>query len=290
MFEREKAADPEWVPDIESFLGLDQRQEVRGVLGKGGFGYVFKVYDHQLRMEVALKTLHRVEPGELARFKNEFRRMRGIRHENLVQLDRLVSVGDRCYFTMELVEGPTFLDYARLSDPWGKMAMDAPTYSRGACFESSVLPADPTEVRRLRNALKQLALGVNALHQEGLLHRDIKPSNIRVNSQGRVVLLDFGLVKRLGPCVYGEVGNSSTRGIGTPHYMAPEQALGLTVSKASDWYSVGVVLYEALTGSKPFFDPQPKLPREPTAAKILNPAAPQDLSELCQHLLASDPR
>src|SRR2546430_13697943 len=101
-------------------------------------------------------------------------------------------------------------------------------------------------MKRACNALRQLAEGVNRLHEMGKLHRDIKPSNVLVTEEGRVVILDFGLVEDINAAL------RETLLTETPDYMSPEQGAQTVISKASDWYSVGVILYHALTGRLPF--------------------------------------
>jgi len=142
--------------------------------------------------------------------------------------------------------------------------------------------------QRLRSALRQLAEGVHSLHEMGKLHRDIKPSNVLVTEDGRVVLLDFGLVEDINPELH------ETLLAGTPDYMSPEQGAQTTISKASDWYSVGVILYQALTGRLPFrgkfFEVVlHKQTREPIQPREINPNVPRDLNNLCIRLLRRDP-
>lgn len=141
---------------------------------------------------------------------------------------------------------------------------------------------------RLRAALRQLAEGVNRLHELGKIHRDIKPSNVLVTDEGRVVILDFGLVEDINPELH------ETLLAGTPDYMSPEQGAQTAMSKASDWYSVGVILYQALTGRLPFrgkfFEVMlRKQTRDPIQPREINPTVPRDLNELCMRLLRRDP-
>ena len=173
---------------------------------------------------VALKTLRRTSAADLYRLKREFRSLADVTHPNLVCLYELFVEDDHCFFTMELVEGVSFVDYADEVDRTRR--------------------SDD----RLIAALRQLVDGVSALHRRGKLHRDIKPSNVLVTPEGRVVILDFGLIAELLPPHAGEA--SYVRG-GTPAYMSPEEASGATPSEAGDWYGVGVTLYEALTGTIP---------------------------------------
>ncbi len=153
-------------------------------------------------------------------------------------------------------------------------------------------PSPPADFGRVRAALRQLAEGVGALHHAGKLHRDLKPSNVRVTPQGRVVVLDFGLVTELeGRTLEGQTEHAFA---GTTAYMAPEQAAGQPLSEASDWYCVGVMLYEALTGRRPFLGDrdqilEQKLQREPPPPGELVPGLPEDLNDLCRRLVCRRP-
>ena len=113
--------------------------------------------------------------------------------------------------------------------------------------EGSGLEPSTFDEARLRDVFRQVALGLSALHAAGKVHRDVKPSNVRVTPEGRVVLLDFGLVFEVD-------SRHATEGnvVGTPAYMAPEQASLLSIGPEADWYAVGVMLYECLTGRRPF--------------------------------------
>ncbi len=261
-----------------------ERFEIRGRLGGGAFGEVFRAYDRQLKTIVALKVLHRVEPAALYHFKKEFRALVGVHHRNLVELYELLSAGDRWFFTMELVEGRDLLGYAGLDATRSTLAMG---------IAPSAEPApDEGPLRRLRGALKQLASGLSALHQAGRLHRDIKPSNVKVTPEGRLVLLDFGMVKVLATPEADET--SAGELIGTPAYMSPEQALGAPLTEASDWYAVGSVLFQALTGERPFDGGlveiiRAKQEREPIDPRDVDPRLPADLSMLCRELMSRDP-
>jgi hypothetical protein len=282
------------------FGGTD-RFVIQSRLGSGGYGVVYRAIDRERNRSVALKTLRHVAAKSLIRFKQEFRALADVSHPNLVTLYELSSHEDRWFFTMELVDGVNFLWYVRgvtegaESDPTSDLSR--PTGSDSIAFFAEgqdgvgpPLPPDGTlRLDRLRQALGQLVSGVEALHEAGMLHRDIKPSNVLVTRDGRVVLLDFGLVAEIAP------GRShSFDAVGTPAYMSPEQVADLPLTNASDWYNVGTMLYQALTGQLPFVGApldvmRRKQDSDPPPPRALSPDVPADLDALCEALLSRDP-
>ena len=298
------------------FVGTE-RFSLRRKLGAGGMGVVYEAHDRQMNKTVALKTLSRAEPDQIYRFKREFRTLADVSHPNIAALYELMSEGYHWFFTMELIKGVSFIQYVRPelkrssleSTLSGRRSQTEVADSEAETeeFDSSDLSLESGEMTpfddatpvlsspykldetRLRTALRQLAEGVHHLHEVGKLHRDIKPSNVLVTEEGRVVILDFGLVEDLEPDL------RDTLLVGTPDYMSPEQAAQQAISKASDWYSVGVILYEALTGRLPFtgkfFDVVlRKQTRRPIQPIEINPLVPQDLNDLCMRLLRRNPK
>ena len=236
-------------PEVTPFNGTE-RYQVLACLGEGGFGVVYEVEDRQLGRRLALKTLKAHRSGfaaNIRRLKREFRSVADLVHPNLVGLHELSSDGARWFFTMELVRGCDFLAHVR--------------------------GASAAEEDRLRASLRQLISGVGALHQAGIVHRDLKPSNVLVEPDGRLVILDFGLAG-------GELaGDPEILLAGTPVYMAPEQAGGQAVTGAADWYAVGVMLHQALTGAMPA---GPGMPGGSLREH-------GDLGRLCEALLRREP-
>jgi serine/threonine protein kinase len=264
---------------------------------------VYEARDRRHGSRLALKLLRTFTPDSLLRFKNEFRALQEIQHRNLVALGELIEEQGQWYYTMEYVEGVEFQRYVR-----GTLTADdggtAPTRVTPIDEKAAQAPAPPSrresrptpegpprfDETRLREALHQLALGVSALHEAGKVHRDIKPSNVLVTSDGRVVILDFGIIAD----VTGDRLTGVNQIVGTADYMAPEQGAAKTVGPAADWYAVGVVLYRALTGHLPFEGSaldviREKQHGEPPRPREVAPAVPPDLDELCMRLLRADP-
>ncbi len=256
--------------------------DIQDVLGSGGMGTVFRAFDRVRRRAVALKVMNRAGAAAILRFKHEFRTLLGIAHPNLVTLHELISDGQNWFLTMELLDGVSFLQYVRGDEP------HASTGTTG----TDAQPLTAAGAVRLRAVIRQLAEGIAWLHGAGKLHRDVKPTNVMVTREGRVVLLDFGLIAEQGRD--GRHHSTEEHILGTAAYMAPEQAAGAAVSPATDWYSVGVMLYEAITGRLPFTGTpvavlMVKQRFEPPPPVGLAPEVPEDLSALCVDLLRRRP-
>jgi serine/threonine protein kinase len=195
-------------------------------IGAGGMGEVWRAEDTKLLRHVAIKIL----PAQLAldaewkeRFLREARTIAQVNHPNIATIYSIDQHEDSFFIAMELIEG----------EPLSSMIAQGP-----------MLPADAVRVAI------HVADGLSEAHEKGIVHRDIKPDNILV-SKKVVKILDFGIAKQLG----GTADPSLTQGgmvMGTPHYMSPEQALGRAVDARTDIFSLGVVLYEMLSGQKPF--------------------------------------
>ncbi len=265
-------------------------------IGEGGMGVVYEAFDQDRGIPVALKTLRRVSPTALYLFKQEFRSIAGIAHPNLVALYELFAgTPENWFFTMQLLRGPVLLDYLRadsfppvfemsgfaegdsdsptsgptsdpttaLTSPFAQPTSRHHTLGNSASInQARVLlrkgtAPDPLAVREV---MRQIVEGVSALHAAGKLHRDIKPTNVIIHTGGEAKVLDFGLA--VDEFALKEARRFDV--VGTSAYMAPEQATGRPLSPASDWFAVGVMLYQALCGESPFHGSF----RETTDAKL----------------------
>jgi Tol biopolymer transport system component len=208
--------------------------KIIGPLGAGAMGEVWRARDSRLGRDVAIKVLpeHFASDGErLRRFEREARALAALNHPNVAQIFGVDQVGDTCFLVLELVEGESLEERLR----------------RG-----------PLPLGEALEVCRQIAEGLEAAHEAGVIHRDLKPANVRVTPDGKVKVIDFGLAK---PMREGAEGSSSTdsvlsteagRLLGTPTYMAPEQARGRPIDKRVDIWAFGCVLYECLTAKRAF--------------------------------------
>jgi hypothetical protein len=270
-------------------------------------GVVYEAVDTESGGRVALKTVLRFDPAGLYRFKQEFRTLADVRHRNLVRLHELIVSDDQPpFFTMEMVDGVDFVTAVterprRDEDSDTNTSTETSSHSqpRERTPEPATEPRRPVarsrlcaaDLDRVRPALRQLVEALQALHGAGKVHRDVKPSNVLVTPDGRVVLLDFGVAADLR--ARGGAGDDDGM-VGTPLYMSPEQAMGENVSPASDWYSVGVLLYRILVGSTPFEGSSTDVITRKSTLEAPSPSdtiegVPPDLDRLCRALLRLDP-
>lgn len=248
---------------------LDGRYEIHELIGVGGMANVYRCYDTIDDREVAIKILKEefLDNAEfIRRFKNESRSIAVLSHPNIVKVYD-VSFGDMIqYIVMEYIDGITLKEYIA---------------QQGVIHWKEALHLTTQILRALQHA-----------HEKGIVHRDIKPQNIMLLQDGTIKVTDFGIARNF---------NSATRtmteqAIGSVHYIAPEQAKGGNTDGKTDIYSVGVMMYEMLTGKLPFvadnavsvaimqLQSTPKLPRE------INPDIPSGLQEITLHAMQKDPR
>ncbi|HEV8269101.1 MAG TPA: serine/threonine-protein kinase [Thermoanaerobaculia bacterium] len=237
-------------------------------IGRGGMGVVFKAHDLDLDEDVAIKVLSpdlEYDENELLhRFKREINLNRKIKHPNVARIHDFGTSGDYPYITMEFIPGTdlrTFIQRQGRVPPEKSIAI-----------------------------LRQIALGTEAAHKLGIVHRDLKSQNVMIDERGGVAILDFGLAR-------GQRGENVTLDsimIGTPHYMAPEQALGRATDHRVDIYSIGIMAFEMLVGRVPFTGEAPlaiamRHVSEPIPEDLGRLSLPPSLTAVVERSLAKDP-
>jgi hypothetical protein len=248
-------------------LGRLGSYRILKVIGSGGMGVVFEAEDLQLGRPVALKVMKAAGPAAGQRFQREARSMAAVRSDHVVTIYQVGEDRGAPYLAMELLRGQSV-------DRW---------LARGH-------KPDTAEILRLG---REVALGLAAAHERGLIHRDVKPGNIWLEAQtGRVKLLDFGLARAVAEDVQLTASGAV---VGTPAYMAPEQARGDTFDHRADLFSLGVVLYRLATGVLPFRGESTMAvlsalaTENPKPVRQLAPDMPRSLADLIMNLLAKDP-
>ncbi len=240
-------------------------------IGGGGMGEVFAARRVGTDEVVAVKTLSKAHATLRYRFKREFRALADVEHRNLVRLGELVvSDAGPSFFTMELLDGSSFTSWVRRATPPGRLP----------------------DLARMEGAVRQLVEGLECLHANNCVHRDLKPSNVMVTREGRVVILDFGIISEIGDSDHGMTRDGQI--LGTPIYMPPERASGARGGPAADYYAVGVIVYECLTGQLPFAGPamsvllDKQLDTTPDPGLVFE-TIPARWRDLCVQLLHRDP-
>jgi serine/threonine protein kinase len=268
----------------------EERYETLRTLGQGGAGTVYLARDRETGATIALKKLLRMDPKSVLRVKREFRSLADMHHRNLVELYDLSAGRDGWFLTMEYVDGTDLLTHLGCSPHESGDRDISSTRDIGPAGTRAVTTRD---LEPTLSAFHQLASGIRALHQAGMLHRDLKPSNVLV-SAGRVVVLDFGLVRDLD--AHDVALTQDDLISGTPAYMAPEQAIIETpLGEPADWYAFGVMLYQVLSGELPIEGRTAveiilrKTSNDPQPIERLVSHLPLELVELCNALLRRDP-
>lgn len=257
------------ISDLPQKLG---KYEIKSVLGRGAMGIVYKAYDPKIARDVALKTVLKSQlnpddvDGALARFRQEAQAAGRLLHPNIISVFDYDEQGDNAFIAMEYVEGVDLQSFLQ-----------------------------KRKRLRLKDAvriMKQLLDALEFSHERGVVHRDIKPANVFVLRNGVVKIGDFGIAK-----ISNEASSLTRTGtiLGTPYYMSPEHFSGKDIDGRSDLFSMGVMLYEMLTGARPFSGDLPSIMRQvlsvdPEAPSHLNPEVPEEMDQIVFQALAKSPR
>lgn len=256
-------------PSHPELLGQLAQFEIERIIGQGGMGVVFKGFDRELHRTVAIKLMsphlaHNATARK--RFEREARAAAAVVHPNVIPIFGVSHSKGQPLIVMPLISGKS--------------------------LQAHVEQHGPFEIKDVVRVGMQIAAGLAAAHQQGLIHRDIKPANILLEQDvSRVVITDFGLARAADELAMTQTGWLA----GTPHYMSPEQARGAAIDARSDLFSLGGVLYFIATGREPFRAEKPvavlhKICSEPaTPARQVNSDIPQTLSDIIERLLEKNP-
>jgi serine/threonine-protein kinase len=246
---------------------FDGRYRIERKLGAGGMADVYLAEDQELGRRVAIKILndrHAADDSFIERFRREAKNAAGLSHPNIVSIYDRGEAEGTYYIAMEYLDGRS--------------------------LKELIVGRGPAPIKIAIDYARQILAAVGFAHKHGIVHRDIKPHNVLVGHEGRLKVTDFGIA-RSGASQMTEVGSI----IGTAQYLSPEQARGAPVDQTSDLYSVGVVLYEMLTGQVPFTGDTPleiamkHLSEVPVPPSELRPEVPHDLDSVVLRALAKDP-
>jgi serine/threonine protein kinase/Flp pilus assembly protein TadD len=235
-------------------------------VGQGGMGIVYKAEDTKLKRSVAIKFLpHYItsDEAERKRFEIEAQAAAALNHQNISTIHSIEETGDKIFIVMEFINGPEL---------------------------KTKIKNEKLSVEKSLNIIEQIANGLHAAHNKGIVHRDIKSSNIMLNETGQVKIMDFGLAKVKGTAQITKVGTT----IGTAAYMSPEQSNGNSVDQRTDIWSMGIILYEMLTGRLPFKGDFEQaviysiLNEEPATILSLREDIPIRLEQIIKKMLSKD--